>query len=429
MQLAPGSPVLVLAAHPDDETLGAGGLLHRLSTAGHTVTVIVASDGAAGGSALARSDELRAAVELLAPDASLVELGFADGGLRETREELRNALQPYFDALPPNGAVVAPWRGDGHRDHRIVGEIAQGLVGDRMLLEYPIWMWHWAHPDSAEIPVATLRSITVDAAMKRAAIACFPSQTEGHSPMLRESFLAHFNQDKEFFFVTSGERAVDTAASGDRHETATTEHPTASLRGEYFDAVYEKNSDPWRLETRWYEERKRAATLAVLPKPRFSRALEIGCSVGMLTELLAERCDALLAIDLSERAVEQTRDRLAASAATRSGTTEVRQQEARLALQDARFDLIVFSEVGYYFTLPALTVLAEHIRDSLSQDGVLVACHWRHPVAEYPLSGDQVHEQLDGLGLHRTVLHEERDFLLAAYERSDRSVAQREGLA
>ena len=124
------SGVLVVAAHPDDETLGAGGLIAEAERRGLPVRIVVATDGAASqaaGIAERRSAELAAAIRLLAPTATVEQLGLPDGRTDEHREELRAALAERVEQLPPDTLLVAPWSGDGHRDHRVVGEtVADG---------------------------------------------------------------------------------------------------------------------------------------------------------------------------------------------------------------------------------------------------------------------------------------------------------------
>jgi protein-L-isoaspartate O-methyltransferase len=68
----------------------------------------------------------------------------------------------------------------------------------------------------------------------------------------------------------------------------------------YFEDMYARNPDPWSFETRWYEERKHALTVDALAQRRYRSAFEPGCSTGMLTSLLAARCDHLLAVDAIE---------------------------------------------------------------------------------------------------------------------------------
>lgn len=165
--------------------------------------------------------------------------------------------------------------------------------------------------------------------------------------------------------------------------------PAGSLGAEYFEQLYAEHDDPWGFTERWYEQRKRALLLASLPRPRFARAFEPGCSIGVLTAELAPRCDALLAADVSERAVAAATARLAGAPGV-----VLEQRLVPGEWPEGSFDLVVLSEVGYYCAAPDLEALAARAAASLTRDGVLVACHWRHRVSDYPVSGDAVHEVL-----------------------------------
>ena len=68
-----------------------------------------------------------------------------------------------------------------------------------------------------------------------------------------------------------------------------------TLPAAYFDSLYAAEADPWAFATSDYEREKYAATLAALPRPHYARALEIGCSIGVLTRMLAGRVGASLA--------------------------------------------------------------------------------------------------------------------------------------
>jgi hypothetical protein len=198
-----------------------------------------------------------------------------------------------------------------------------------------------------------------------------------------------------------------------------------SLSRDYFDRMYADAPDPWDFAGRWYEERKRAVTLASLPRRRFRRAFEPGCSIGLLSEQLAARSDALLASDVSLAAVESARHRL-------RGQDGV-QVDQRLVPQewpDGEFDLVVVSEIAYYCTEPVAAEIGRAVQCSLSADGVLVLCHWLHPVDDYPLSGATAQRIVrEASGLEVTVRHAEADFLLEVMTRPGTpSVATREGL-
>ena len=81
----------------------------------------------------------------------------------------------------------------------------------------------------------------------------------------------------------------------------------------YFEALYAAEQDPWGFATSPYERAKYDHTLAALGGRRFARGLEVGCSIGVLTAALAERCDRLLAVDVAATAVARARERLAAA--------------------------------------------------------------------------------------------------------------------
>jgi SAM-dependent methyltransferase len=201
-----------------------------------------------------------------------------------------------------------------------------------------------------------------------------------------------------------------------------------TLPGDYFDAMYEAASDPWGFQDRWYEQRKYAISLAQLPERRYRSAFEPGCSIGVLTAMLAGRCDRLLSCDVAEAAVR------AAACRTRD-LPQVRVERRQLPRQwpAGRFDLIVFSEILYYFGDGDLDQVIQHAVRALQPGGTLLAVHWRHPVADYPRSGDDVHQALAARpGLARLVRHQEPDFLAEVYIRTDAtpvSVAQATGLA
>lgn len=202
-----------------------------------------------------------------------------------------------------------------------------------------------------------------------------------------------------------------------------------SLGADYFDRLYRATDDPWRLADRWYELRKRQLTMAALPRERFGTALEIGCSVGMLTEQLVRRCDRLLSTDLAPRPLEVARARLA-RAFVGASDVEFRLLRAPDEWPDGEFDLIVISEVGYYLDEQALARLAGQCAASLTDDGVVVACHWRHPVEDYPLLGDRVHEILvSASGLMPIAAYVDADFRLEVLARAGTSsVGASEGL-
>ena len=160
-----------------------------------------------------------------------------------------------------------------------------------------------------------------------------------------------------------------------------------SLPPSYFDDVYAANADPWDFETSPYEARKYAATLAALPRERYARAFEAGCSIGVLTERLAARCDRLLSVDVSDAALARARERC-------RDLPQVAFERRVLPAEfpGETFGLIVVSEVGYYFSRGDLDLFIARCAGALKPGGDLVLVHWTAPVPDYPLTGDAVHD-------------------------------------
>jgi SAM-dependent methyltransferase len=184
---------------------------------------------------------------------------------------------------------------------------------------------------------------------------------------------------------------------------------------DYFEKMYAASADPWGLGQRWYERRKYALTLAMLPAERYRRAFEPGCSVGVLTEQLAARCDRLLAWDAATVAVKAARERTAAWP-----QVQVQQRSVPADWPEGTFDLIVLSELLYYFGTDDMDRVLSLAARSLEDDGALVAVHWRHPVAEYPWTGDDVHDVLSSRpGLRLMARYTDADFLAEVYARAD----------
>ncbi|MFS0757334.1 methyltransferase [Noviherbaspirillum sp. 1P10PC] len=193
----------------------------------------------------------------------------------------------------------------------------------------------------------------------------------------------------------------------------------------YFDGLYAHSADPWSMDRRWYERRKRELLLAALPRPRFGRVFEPGCGAGHLTEALAPRCAQLLATDFSADAVRLARLRL-------QGAPQVEIDRLHTPQQwpEGRFDLVILSEFAFYLDDADLALLQQRSLDALADDGVLLACHWRRPFAERTQDSEIIHAWFDQApGLTRLAHHEEADFLLDVWGRQPQSVAQREGFA
>ncbi len=436
LSLAEAGEVVVFAAHPDDETLGAGGLLAAASAAGIPVRVIIVTDGGASHPhspsisavhlAVLRRLEVSKAIEVLAPLAELVFLDFEDGSIIDSRAQVSAEVRSILDRAPTSALIVCPWRGDRHRDHRVLGEICAEAVdlSGHDLLEYPIWMWHWAVPDSPEIPwdkFVGLPLQTREAELKHAAVRMHHSQIAplsaepGDEVVLNDKFLRHFDLGVEVFIATP---FAEHHTAGPP-QTASESPSGATLGRQYFESTYARQDDPWGFMSRWYEQRKRAITMASLARERYRSVFEIGSSIGMLTELLAARSDRVLAVDVSQSAVDRSRLRLA-----RYPQVCVEQMDVAEAYPSGEFDLVVLSEVGYYFSADDLDGLLRRIEQSLTPEGTLLLCHWRHPVADYPLTGSEVHAAAESLKLTRITQHIEKDFIVDIYTTDGLSVAE-----
>ena len=189
---------------------------------------------------------------------------------------------------------------------------------------------------------------------------------------------------------------------------------TGRLSDQYFDDIYAAAADPWSLGERWYEQRKYGITLAMLPSPRYEHAFEPGCSVGVLTESLAARCARVTATDVAPAALDATRARL-----TRNGVT-ARVDLLRMSL-DERWpldgtDLVVLSEVAYYFEASALRDVLVRECPRLDSGTTIVAAHWRHAVADYPMRGDEANEVIAATpGLHRLAGYRDDDVVIDVF--------------
>jgi cyclopropane fatty-acyl-phospholipid synthase-like methyltransferase len=159
--------------------------------------------------------------------------------------------------------------------------------------------------------------------------------------------------------------------------------PRQTLEPAYFDALYASDSDPWNFAVSPYEQRKYALTIKALAKPRYRSALEIGCSIGVLTRLLASRCDALLAIDAAQAALAEARRRCADLPSVRFEQMFVPEE-----WPNGVFDLILLSEVVYYLSREDVDRLAGRATRSLGPGGAVILVHWTGPT-DYPLSGDE----------------------------------------
>ncbi|GAB78755.1 N-acetylglucosaminyl deacetylase, LmbE family [Austwickia chelonae] len=407
--------VVVLSAHPDDETLGIGATLADLATTGARIDLVIATDGESShpGSTLwtpgrlgqTRRTEARHALSLLAPDARLHLLGLPDGRLADDPAKLLAALQTHLPDLDRNTVVLAPYPDDGHPDHDLLGALAHTLAAHTGadLLHYPIWLWHRSTPDDLDWSQTTVLTPSAHALhTKRAALLAHATQTSplsplpGDEPLLPRHVLAHFERVVEVLIAPRTPTRDTPQPHLQPHPRPTRQVPRPD-RADTFDALFEKNDDPWN-ENSWYERRKRRLTLSVLAREHYGSALEIGCATGALTAELVDRADHVIATDISAQALARARRR-------DLPRVDWRHDGQLTDLPDHTIDLVVLSEVAYFLTGLELLHLLRHAARVLRPGGEILLVDWRARTEDIPLDGELVHDQAErmytGLLRHR----------------------------
>jgi LmbE family N-acetylglucosaminyl deacetylase/SAM-dependent methyltransferase len=396
-------PVVVVAAHPDDETIGAGGLLQALHAGGVDLSLVVATDGEAAYPSLgpaqrrelarARRTELRDALEAQGLGGVPVRwLGLPDSGLAERVDELSDLLAPL---LAGADAYLAPWPDDPHPDHRAAGLAAAAAAPPTSRgWSYPIWTWAWLTPDDPRIPWDRARAVQLDPAARdrrRRAVDCYTSQVgpgpDGSAAVLSAGLLVHVDRGVDLVF----------------REPRSTSAPVSRFADLY------AGGDPWGGDS-WYERRKRSVVLAALPRERYGTVFEPGCGAGELSVELGTRADRVLASDPVAAAVERARGR-ALSRALPGVEFEV----AGLpdAVPDEPVDLAVFSEVLYYLDDRTVLDAVDRTRRLLRPGGEVVLVHWRGWPAEAPRDAEATHRLVRGHGdWQHPVSHVDEQFLL-----------------
>ena len=180
----------------------------------------------------------------------------------------------------------------------------------------------------------------------------------------------------------------------------------------YFEQMYRNHADPWGFESSLYEQRKYAVTVASLPRPRYRSAYEPGCSVGVLTELLATRCDRLLSSDIIPSALQRAEARL-----RKNPHVWIQERSIPDQWPSGPFDLVVLSEIAYYFDMTDLGCVMACVMDSTELGAHVVGVHWRGET-NYPLTGERSHQIIaETPGLVTVVHHIEEEFVLDIWER------------
>jgi len=188
LELVAPPRVVIVAPHPDDEVLGAGGTAALLEALGSRIVVLALTDGEASHPvedvdptvlAHRRSGETEEALcRLLRDEPTVRRLGLPDGDVGSRVETVAAALE---DALGPGDWCLAPHHHDGHPDHEAASAAAATACAGSgaHLVEYPVWLWHWSAPGDPGVDWSRARRVDLPPdvrARKRAAIAAFTSQ-------------------------------------------------------------------------------------------------------------------------------------------------------------------------------------------------------------------------------------------------------------
>ncbi|MGI4855221.1 MAG: SAM-dependent methyltransferase [Janthinobacterium lividum] len=172
---------------------------------------------------------------------------------------------------------------------------------------------------------------------------------------------------------------------------------TPDTSAAFFEGMFRTSADPWNFAADDYEQARYDVILRALAGRRYRHAFEPGCSVGALTAKLATLCDQVDATDFSPSAAEQARLRCQSL----PGVT------VRCAAFTSRepvegFDLVVLSELGYYFSAAQWQDVLQHVVDGMQPGAILLASHWLGKSPDHLLSGDEVHDLMQ----HAHLYHE-----------------------
>jgi SAM-dependent methyltransferase len=167
---------------------------------------------------------------------------------------------------------------------------------------------------------------------------------------------------------------------------------TTRIGASFFEQKYRRDPDPWRFASSAYERHRYASIVNDLGSRHFERAFEPGCSIGVLTSKLAPRCESLIAMDVAPSAIRAAKLRC-----RRFPNVKLVLGSVAENIPVGSFDLIVFSEIGYYFSEENLRGLTAKLVAKLSPGGTFLAAHWLGESRDHVLSGRRVHAILGSL--------------------------------
>ncbi len=186
---------------------------------------------------------------------------------------------------------------------------------------------------------------------------------------------------------------------------------------QHFEHLYQGSPDPWGVASHWYERRKRDLMLASLPRERYRHGFEPGCGNGETTARLLERCEQLCAVDFSAAATRLCDARVPRAHRHRLDLRSLPLPDGWPEVPIGGFDLIVVSELAYYFDDAALASFLHRCMQSLCAGGHLLMCHWRHDAPDRQQPTAALHHRASQRPELRHVLnHGEIDFQLDVWE-------------
>lgn len=343
--------LVVIAPHPDDEILGAGGIMARAKAAGERIGVVVLTDGAKSHPDMCaqtlrkqRAAECCSGLEaMLGEVPPLLMLGFPDSELDAREPDLVDGslLPAFLHGIDPVTLLVTD-PADGHADHKAAFGLACRIVAQGLAQRLAVMPVSQRVDGAFDARGFDARPVAEFAEAKRRAIACHESQT-----IAPDGFTLSNTVCEDFIRREYIRRVYDRASETRRPQSVGSEH---------FDALFTGSEDPWDYRTSAYEADRFARTIKALGGRRFASALELGCANGVLTSSLAAHCDAIVAVDASAMALDIAHDRLA-------DLHHVSLHHGNLPaeLPSGQFDLIVLSDFLYYLGFAGCVALAHRL--------------------------------------------------------------------
>lgn len=340
-------PLIVMAPHPDDELLGAGGLMARAVARGETVAVIFVTDGSGSDLAIQphvlrqrRREEACAGLVMMLEKLPLVLfLYHGDGNFEAWCVDIttNSALGRFLSKLPGSSLLVTD-PADAHPDHKAAFGLASRIVSAGLVDRLDVMPISQRvdgvfDPQNYEAhPVASFATRKADA------LRCHTSQIESESGFVLTAPVRAAFCDTEYIRPVHNRNAFTASAE--------------AVPAAHFENLFEHSSDPWHYETTAYEADRFRRTIDALGGKRYSQALELGCANGALTSRLLPQCDAIIATDVSVAALKAARARFSTTS-----NIDFRQGNLPEDLPEGRFDLIVVSDMLYYLGLRGITRL------------------------------------------------------------------------